>query len=144
MEMTALYWLVFGLVLLFIELATPGFVAMFFGMAALTVALLTWILPLGQILPWLLFAALSVLYILALRKLLKGVFVGDKDTPERLEDYFAGKYASVIEAIAVNKPGKVEFAGSDWMAECDTDVAVNERVKIVAKNNLTLIVTKVS
>ena len=71
MQMLPLYWLILGIALLFVELLTPGFVAMFFGMAAITVALLDWLLPLGQIAPWIIFAVLSVVYILLLRKLLK-------------------------------------------------------------------------
>jgi len=142
MVMTPLYWFIFGILLLVFELATPGFVTMFFGMAALTVALLAWILPLGQVVSWLLFAALSVAYILLLRKYLKRVFIGDKDAPERLEDAFVGKYANVIQAIGPGKPGRVDFMGCGWQAESEDEIAAGERVKICAKNNLTLIVCK--
>jgi hypothetical protein len=142
MQMTPMYWLLFGIVLLFVELATPGFVVMFFGMAAITVALLDWLLPLGQIVPWLLFAVLSVVYILLLRKLLKKIFLGDKDAPDRLSDTFIGKYAKVVEPIAPGKPGKVEFSGCAWEAESNSDLAVGERVRIVSKNSLTLNVEK--
>ena len=138
MEMTALYWFIFGILLLVFELATPGFVAMFFGMAALTVALISWIFPLGQIYAWLLFAALSVLYIIILRKLLKKIFLGDVDAPDRLEDSFLGKYAEVTEAITPDSPGKVEFSGCAWEAESDSEIAIGTRVKICTKNNLTL------
>ena len=142
MEMTPLYWLILGIVLLFVELATPGFVAMFFGMAAVTVALLDWLLPLGQVIPWLLFAVLSVIYILLLRNLLKKVFLGDKNAPDRLEDTFVGKHAKVVEPVAPGKPGKVEFSGCLWEAEADNDIAAGERVKIVSKDSLTLCVCK--
>ncbi len=144
MEMTALYWFIFGILLLVFELATPGFVAMFFGMAALTVALVAWIFPLGQITGWLLFAALSVSYILLLRKFLKRVFIGDKDEPDRLEDSFVGKYARVTEAIAPGNPGRVDFSGCTWEAESDHALTVGERVRICAKKNLTLSVQRES
>jgi len=142
MQMSPVYWLIFGILLLVFELATPGFVAMFFGMAALTVALITWLIPLGQIVPWLLFAALSVIYILLLRKVLKNIFLGDKDSMDRLEDSFIGKYANVTVAIAPGRPGKVDFSGCSWEAESESDIEVGERVKICAKNNLTLTVQK--
>lgn len=140
--MTPAYWFIFGILLLVFELATPGFVTMFFGMAALTVALLAWVLPLGQVVCWLLFAALSVIYILLLRKFLKRIFIGDKNSPERLEDGFVGKYASVTEAIAPGKPGRVDFTGCGWQAESEDVLAAGERVRICAKNNLTLIVSR--
>jgi len=142
MEMTPLYWLILGIVLLFVELATPGFIAMFFGMAAITVALLDWLLPLGQIIPWLIFATLSVVYILLLRKFLKNVFLGDKNAPDRLEDTFIGQYAIVAEPINPDKQGKVEFSGCLWEVESKDRIDVGERVKIVAKDSLTLTVEK--
>jgi membrane protein implicated in regulation of membrane protease activity len=142
MQMTPMYWLIFGIILIFVELATPGFIAMFFGMAALTVALITWLIPLGQMVPWLLFAVLSVVYILLLRKLLKKVFLGDKDAPDRLEDTFVGKYAEVVEPVAPGKPGRVEFNGCLWDTTADEEIEVGERVKIIAKNSLTLCVSK--
>jgi len=142
MEMTAFYWFVLGILLLVFELATPGFVTMFFGMAALTVALVAWVFPLGQTASWLMFAVLSVSYILLLRKFLKRVFIGDKDAPERLEDSFVGKYARVTEAIAPGEPGRVDFSGCTWEAESDQAIGAGERVRICEKNNLTLIVQK--
>ena len=142
MEMTPLFWLILGIVLLFVELATPGFIVMFFGMAAITVALLDWLLPLGQIMPWLIFAVLSVVYILLLRKLLKKVFLGDKDAPDRLDDTFIGQYAIVAESINPGKQGKVEFSGCLWEAESKDKIDVGERVKIVAKDSLTFSVEK--
>ncbi|MFO7937161.1 MAG: NfeD family protein [Kiritimatiellia bacterium] len=142
MEMTPLYWLILGIALMFVELATPGFVVMFFGMSAMTVALLDWLLPLGTILPWLIFTVLSVVYILLLRKLLKKVFLGDKNIPDRLEDAFIGKFADVAEHISPGRPGKVEFSGCLWEAESQDDIKPGERAKIVAKNNLTLTVEK--
>ncbi len=142
MEMTPIFWLILGVVLLFVELATPGFIVMFFGLAALTVALITWLLPVGQSVAWLLFALLSVGYILALRKLLKKIFLGDKNAPDRLEDSFIGGYAGVTVAIAPDRPGKVEFSGCEWKAESAEEIAAGERVRIVGKKNLTLIVGK--
>ncbi len=136
-----MYWLILGIILIFVELATPGFVLMFFGMAALTVSFLTLLIPsLGQTIAWLLFAALSVVYLLLLRKFLKRVFMGEKDAPDRLEDSFIGKFAIVSEPIAPGKPGKVEFTGCEWEAVSDAEAAVGDRVKIIDKNNLTLIV----
>lgn len=142
MIMTPLYWLILGIVLLFVELATPGFVVMFFGMAALTVALLAWLLPLGQLAPWIIFAVLSVVYILLLRKLLKRVFLGDKNAPDRLEDTFIGKHADVVEAVSPGRPGKVDFSGCLWEAESKDAIDVGDRVRIVAKDSLTLTVEK--
>jgi inner membrane protein len=140
MEMTPLFWLLLGIAFFFIELSTPGFVALFFGVAAITVALLSWLLPIGQSAAWLIFALLSIVYILVLRRFLKKIFLGDKGESERLEDSFIGKFAEVTEAVKRNHPGKVEFAGSLWEAESDDEIEVGERVRITGKKNLTLFV----
>ena len=115
---------------------------MFFGLAALTVALLGWLMPIGQSVAWLLFALLSVVYILLLRRFLKKVFLGDLESSDRLPDTFIGNYAKVTEAIAPENPGKVEFSGCAWEAEADERLEVGQRVKIVDKKNLTLKVSK--
>jgi inner membrane protein len=140
MEMTPVLWLILGVVLLFVELATPGFIVMFFGLAALTIALITWLLPVGQTMAWLFFALLSVAYILGLRNLLKKILMGDRNAPDRLEDSFIGSYAAVTEAIAPGRPGKVEFSGCQWKAESEAEIGAGERVRIVGKKNLTLTV----
>ena len=40
MQMTAMYWLYAGVALILFEIMTPGLVSLFFGLAALTVALI--------------------------------------------------------------------------------------------------------
>ncbi len=139
MQMTPLYWLYLGVALIIIEVMTPGLVSVFFGLSALTVALLAWLLPaLGQGWQWLAFSAFSILYIVLLRKSLKEIFNGDKEVSENLNDAFTGKLAMVLEPIAPNKPGRVEFLGSTWAAEADGEVPAGASVRILGKRNLTL------
>lgn len=138
-HMTSLYWLYLGVALIVLEVMTPGLVSLFFGLSALTVALLAWLLPaMGQGWQWLAFSLFSILYILLLRKSLKKVFSGDKEVSESLNDEFTGKLATVVEKIAPNKPGRVEFCGSTWTAEAGAEVAAGASVRILGKKNLTL------
>jgi len=138
MQMTPVYWLILGIGLIVLEVMTPGLVSLFFGLAALTVALLAWLLPLSPGLQWLIFSVLSVGYILLLRKSVKKVFNGDKEVSERMNDDFTGRLAVVAEAVAPNKPGRVEFNGCNWTAEAEADIPTGRSVRIVGKNNLTL------
>ena len=87
MQMTAMYWLYAGVALILLEIMTPGLVSLFFGLAALTVALIVWLMPtLAQGWQWLLFSALSVLYLVLLRKSLKSVFSGTRKVSDDPDD----------------------------------------------------------
>ncbi len=139
MHMTPLYWLYLGIALIVLEVMTPGLVSLFFGLSALTVALLSWLIPaMGLGLQWFAFSVFSVLYILLLRKSLKKVFSGDKEVSESLNDEFSGKLAVVVEKIEPLKPGRVEFCGSTWTAESGAEVSAGASVRILGKKNLTL------
>ncbi len=144
LHMTALYWLYLGVALIILEVMTPGLVSLFFGLSALTVALLVWLVPsLAQGWQWIAFSVFSVLYILLLRKSLKKVFNGDREVSESPNDEFTGKLAVVAEKIAPNRPGRVEFYGSTWTAEADVEVPAGASVRILGKKNLTLKVAAV-
>jgi len=138
MQMTPIYWLVLGIVLFILEVMTPGLISMFFGLSALTVALIAWICPLPQGVQWMVFSAFSVIYILLLRKSLKKVFKGKKEVSGGMDDSFSGRLAVVSEPVAPNKPGRVEFNGCDWTAEADAEIPVGRSVRILGKTNLTL------
>jgi membrane protein implicated in regulation of membrane protease activity len=139
MQMSPVYWLYFAVALIIFEVMTPGLVSLFFGLSALSVALIAWLFPsLAQGWQWIAFSVFSILYILLLRKSLKKVFSGDKEISETLNDEFAGKLAIVAEPVAPNKPGRVEFCGSTWDAEADAEFPAGASVRIVSKKNLTL------
>lgn len=138
MQMTPVYWLIFGIGLFIVEVMTPGLVSLFFGLSALTVALLTWLAPLSQGVQWMVFSLFSVIYILLLRKALKKVFEGKKEVSDSMDDSFTGHLAFVVVAVAPNNPGRVAFNGCDWTAVADTDIPVGRSVRILGKNNLTL------
>lgn len=136
--MGALYWLYLGIGLIVLEVATPGLVSLFFGMSALTVGLLVWLIPaVNPGVQWLLFAILSVGYLLLLRKLFKKIFSGSSEV-SGVADAFVGKGATVVEKIEPMRPGRVEFNGTSWVAESETLANPGERVVIVGKDNLTL------
>lgn len=138
MQMTPMYWLYAGVALIILEVMTPGLVSLFFGLAALTVALIVWLVPLGQAWQWIIFSVFSVLYILLLRKSLKKVFSGDREVSDSPSDDFSGKLAVVVEAVAPNKPGRVEFCGTNWTAEAEAAFPAGASVRIRSKKNLTL------
>jgi len=113
----------------------------FFGLAAVTVSgvVYAWE-PETQVWPIVLFAALSIIYILALRKVFKNIFYGKAKANSLPFAEVGGQVVTVTRAITPNMPGRVEFQGTEWEAQSEQECAVGTRVKIVSKESLTLFV----
>lgn len=137
-------WAIFGILLIASELFVPGFVIFFFGAGALVTALLTGLLPglSGRIpLQLLLWLAASGASLLGLRRALARVFRGRKVSTDSEEH--AGAEAVVIEDIGPERAGRVRFQGTSWAAESYGEVLKSgEKVQILKRENLTLIVTR--
>jgi membrane protein implicated in regulation of membrane protease activity len=92
------------------------------------------------------YTILSVAVIYASRKLFPEAFKGNKERAVANADCddFSHTVAIAEEAI---KPGlvggKVRFEGSYWTARSNEEIAVGEEVRVVARENITLIVEKI-
>ena len=142
--MSPLIWLLSGIALMIVEVATPGFVIGFFGLAAITVAALTKLIPMSQGWQWLAFSVLTILYIVALRKWLKSIFVGEKNkSVGNPDDSSIGQIVKVTEDIKKNIGGRVDLFGASWMAVAETDIPKGATVRVIGKENLTVKVEEV-
>jgi membrane protein implicated in regulation of membrane protease activity len=133
-------WIVLGLALAAIELATPGgFYVIFFSIAALAVGGLvllgavqtTWI-------QWLLFPVVALVTLRLFRQPLLGRMQVNEH-PE-LVDSLVGEVAVAIADIAPGQHGRAELRGSGWSARnVDTKaLAAGQRCRVVAVHGLTL------
>jgi membrane protein implicated in regulation of membrane protease activity len=136
-----LAWFLVGLVCIIAEFAAPGVVIIFFGAGAWAVALLVHFVEISLFLQLILFTGVSVGLLLLLRRRLNPQ---TPDVPEGAED-FIGRTAVVAEPIVRNKPGRVKFKGSTWMARTTSEVplGVDQRVRIVHKESLVLEVSPI-
>jgi membrane protein implicated in regulation of membrane protease activity len=144
-EWTPLVWALIGLAFIGAEFLGPGFVLFFFGVGGLLTAGASAIIPglggslLLQIFVWL---GTSVGTLFALRRRFKGVF-GGRENRAPLEAEYAGKEATVVEAIDERHRGRVHFQGTDWDAISYAEKFVpGDSVQIVKQDNLTLVVSK--
>ena len=144
-----LIWFLVGLALLIMEFMLPGLIIFFFGVGAWIVAIVCLLSSYvqGSINTQLIiFIVSSVLSLLILRKWVKGVFLGHsgakQDLTEDLKE-FVGERAVVIEDISPKAGGKVEFHGTNWEAQADSDIAVGATVEIIGKDNITLKVKEI-
>jgi membrane protein implicated in regulation of membrane protease activity len=134
-------WVLIGLGLLVLEVATPGgFVALFFGVSAILVG---GIAALGMKEPlWvqlILFSMFSVGALALLRKPLQArLNVG----PRRPVDNLEGEAGVALEDLAAGGLGSVELRGSTWKARnaAEAVIAKGQRCRVERREGLMLFV----
>lgn len=132
-------WILFGLVLLGLELLLGSFYLVFLGVAAIAVGLIAMFGADGPLwLEWLLFIIFSTGLVLLLRKPLIGKFNIQSDT--RDIDTLVGLAAVAVESIAPGGIGKVEMRGTVWTAhnEGAAALAPGQRCRVERVEGLSL------
>ena len=140
---TAVTWIVAGLLLVLSEFIVPGFLIFFFGVGALlTGCLMLCFGGMPVYLQLLIFAVSSVVLLFASRRFFPKVFGGKERASELPSDdeECAGKMVKVVEAIVPDAGGKVSFQGTEWHAVSDKRHEAGEFVKIIRRDNITMIV----
>lgn len=141
----SLMWLIIGVTLFVLEMAVPGFVLFFFGVAA-------WITALGcYLFPWhvntqlAVFLVSSIVCLFGLRGIVKKVFIGDSKEDGQ-DTIMANGGEKCVVTTAINPPseGQVKFAGTSWRAEADETIEEGEVVEIIKQDNLLITVKKIS
>ena len=59
-------------------------------------------------------------------------------------DEFIGKIAIAETNLVTGRQGRVDFKGTTWNAISDIDIKAGDQVKILNKDSITLIVTKIN
>lgn len=144
-----LIWILVGIVLLITEAMVSGFIAVFFGVAALLVGLLIWAgMPADGALPWILFSVFSVGLLLLLRNKLADWFTGStsgEGAGSGAEDDFVGFECVVTQGFGPDDGGRgtVSFRGAGWNARA-VDPAIHfnagDIVVIQYRDKLSLVV----
>ena len=133
------YWIVGGLALTAVELATPGgFFVIFFAIAAIVVGLLD-VAGLVQVawLQWLLFSIVAIAGLGLFRKpLLDRMGMGGSTQMDTL----VGEVAIATSNIQPGEHGRAELRGAGWSARnVDTaTLAIGQRCRVVAVQGLML------
>jgi membrane protein implicated in regulation of membrane protease activity len=141
--MESWHWLVGGLLLLVIELATPsGFFIMFFGLGALTVGVLMVAgLVSGTALEWLLFTGFSLMYLALFRRRVQQRL---EQPPGAAIDSLVGDLAVPQQRIEIGAIGRVEVRGAGWTARNVGPAAVDagQRCRVSAVSGLELAIVE--
>jgi membrane protein implicated in regulation of membrane protease activity len=134
------YWVLLGLALAAIELATPGgFFFIFFAVGALLVGVIDWSgIVESDAVEWTLFTAVSLASLALFRRpLLRRM---NRSGVNDAVDSLVGELAVVAEAIPPGQYGRAQLRGSSWTARNvgASPVAAGERSRVVAVRGLEL------
>jgi inner membrane protein len=136
-----IFWFILGLALFLLELVIPGLIIFFFGLGAWVTALVCLVVNPGTNLQIVIFAITSILLLLALRRVIQKKFLSSRiSQSDDVEDEFTGKEACATIDFGGIKQGKVEFKGTTWTAESESEVKDGQRVIIIKKDSFKLIV----
>ncbi len=136
------FWLSLGLILGVAEMVAPGFFLMWLGLAALTVGVLDYFLPITVAYQVAMFAVLSVLAVFAGKKFLQQNPI-ESDDPQ-LNDRGArlkGEIVTVVEAIS-NGHGRVKVGDSVWSAR-GANAIEGSQVRVTGADGAVLLVEAV-
>jgi membrane protein implicated in regulation of membrane protease activity len=136
--MTWWLWILLGLGLLFVELATPGsFVAFFFGLSGIVVGILVALNLAGPgWFHWVLFPALAVLMVALLRGPLHARL--NLAGSAKAVDSLVGEGGVILDAVPDGGVGKVEVRGSSWSARAAQALEKGQRCRVDRVDGLTL------
>ena len=136
-----LMWFILGLILFLLELVIPGFFIFFFGLGAWVTALVCLIGEPGTNLQIIIFAVVSVLALVALRRIIqKKFFYSKQKDSDDVEDEFTGREAVALADFGTDHTGKVEFKGTTWKAESSSEIKKGQIVIINKKESFKLVV----
>jgi membrane protein implicated in regulation of membrane protease activity len=137
-------WLILGVLLLIVEVMTGGFWIGFFGIGAIVTSALVWSSVIqgmnGQIAAFLGFSGLPL--ILLRKSLVRWL---DRKAPGATVGDATGQTAVVVQEIAPDSVGRVEYQGSTWDAESQAGERLPEqtRVRIMRQDGTRLYVRRV-
>lgn len=149
MDLTILYWhwLAFGMALVMFEIALPSFTALWFGVGAILVGVLLWLMP-GMSLSWQVFiwAISSATATLLWFRYFKPRAV-DRTMAGMSREAILGETGHVIVKPHDGKRGRLRFSipilGADeWDIICEQDIKLGDRVVVVDVSGNTLVVNK--
>jgi len=133
------HWVVFGFILLILEMLAPGAIFMWFGVGAILVGGLLFMFPdMAWELQVFIFALVSLASIFAWKKLRKDNPEDDTEsgTLNQRGKALIGRQVPLVEAI-VNGIGRVQIDDTFWRVE-GPDLAEAVLVRVVASDGATL------
>lgn len=141
--MSWINWIILGVILTTIEIFTPTFFALLFGIGAFLAGLASYF-GATIALQWIIFLGVSALLVLYIRKFFIKHIQGLPTRDANVDEYI-GKEAIVLSDIDKNSlSGRIKIEGEIWVAVTDDPepIKTGELVKIIGVSGTKLIVKK--
>ncbi|MDY0212610.1 MAG: NfeD family protein [Desulfuromonadaceae bacterium] len=124
-----LLWLLGAVAFVVVELLTPGFFFLFFGVGALVVSILLLVFDISLTAQVWTFLLIAIVSLVILRKTLVGIFHGREEV-DKLDETPSGT-AVVVREIVPGIDGRVSFRGSFWPARAEQHFNEGDTVLVV-------------
>jgi inner membrane protein len=129
-------WLIAAAIMLFVELAAPGFFFLWLALAAATVGINLFLFDFSWLAAVMSFAALSVIYVYLGRPWYGGARASDQPHLNRRQMSYVGRTYVLTEPI-VSGAGKLTIEDARWDIE-GPDLAAGMRVTVLAADGARL------
>ena len=140
--MSYIAWAVIGIALIIIELVTPSFFLVFFGVGAIVTAVTTVAgLTASLSIQLVVFCVSSVVLMVLFRNKIKLRF-----SKETLPPDYIGQRVKVVRAIRKSEEGKVLYRGTEWIAFCESpeeEIPEDSLVEVIGSDGVRLKVRKI-
>lgn len=124
-------WIAIGVICIIIEILTPGFLFMSFGVGAIITGLLANIVT-NIPLQFLIFAVVTFLIFISTRKWSKKLF-SEPSEPTNVSA-LKGKHGCVVKEIPAEGRGYVKIGGEEWSAASKDGNRIKKDKKIIVEN----------
>ena len=138
-------WVVFGAVLVLLEIILPGGIVIFLGISSLIVGAGVYLgiikTIVGALLTWFIVSIVSILF---LRQLFIKYFEGDSEVQNVDEDAdLIGSIVEVVDEVKPYKEGRVKFRDSFWPARSNEELKVGAKALIESRDGNKLIIKSI-
>ncbi|MCL2334750.1 MAG: NfeD family protein [Endomicrobia bacterium] len=139
--MSWIAWLVAAIVLVILEISTPGiFFFLSLAVGAFVAAIAAYF-GVSHWIDYIIFAVVSILSIFTVRPLFKRYFKR-AETAKSNVDALIGAEAMVTAGISPSKDGFVKVMSEIWLANSDEEIKEGEKVKVISVSGTKLFVKK--
>lgn len=132
-----IFWLIFALLMLIIEIGTVSLVSIWFCAGALVAAILSFF-HVGFVFQVIAFFAVSIGFFVLFKQKLQEYFRFRHDLSGSGSMRVLGKNAKVLQPIGPGMQGRVFIDGMDWKATCPVPLVIGQIVKVVGIHGVTL------
>ncbi len=128
-------WFIAGVILIILEMFTPGFFLASLSVGTFLASLIAWA---GGNDTWQLvgFIVGGAVSLIAIRPLYKRYFVANGASTNA--DALVGKVARVTAGAPAGDAASVKIDGDIWTAECTEDLAVGDKVEVLSRRSIVL------